>query len=229
MDDVVAYQGLIEGYKSGLDVYSLVKIFSLGFIGRLKHRRIVPTRWAITAVDDIVSHHLRKRIIDYKTIDDYRIYFSEYLYNRFTIILMPGVYEAHWFEIWNPRSIWVSKGGSPEILYIKEDWRGVSKPRDGGFSAARLAVLEYMEKNRIQARAVIIREVLPEYIIPVGNWHIRETVRKALLNPYEKTIDIKLLLDKVGKKLVYKEFLNYFKTKVDKWLSQKHIDEYFMG
>jgi len=57
---------------------------------------------------------------------------------------------------------------------------GRATAMDGGFSAARLAVLEHLASIRRRADALIVREILPTYYAPVGNWHIRESVRLAL-------------------------------------------------
>nr|WP_256205084.1 hypothetical protein [Aeropyrum camini] len=51
---------------------------------------------------------------------------------------------------------------------------------DGGFSAAKLPVLEHLYSRGRRADVIIVREVLPQYYAPVGNWHIRETVKHAL-------------------------------------------------
>jgi hypothetical protein len=39
-----------------------------------------------------------------------------------------------------------------------------------------LGVLEYLNKKKIQAGVVILREIRPEYAIPVGVWQVREGV-----------------------------------------------------
>jgi hypothetical protein len=46
------------------DVYSIQKAFSTGLLGEEDNRRIVPTRWSITAVDDQVSKRKRSRVKD---------------------------------------------------------------------------------------------------------------------------------------------------------------------
>ena len=46
--------------------------------------------------------------------------------------------------------------------------------------AAKLGVLEYLEKNQIQSGVIIFREIRPEYSIPVGVWQVREGIRHAM-------------------------------------------------
>ncbi|MFH1544742.1 MAG: hypothetical protein ABIE23_01445 [archaeon] len=50
----------------------------------------------------------------------------------------------------------------------------------GAYYAARLAVAEYLEKERRQATAIVFREIGKDYSIPLGVWVIRENMRNAL-------------------------------------------------
>jgi hypothetical protein len=63
-----------------------------------------------------------------------------------------------------------------------EDARGIDHPPAiaGAYFAAKLGVLEYLNKMKIQAGVVILREIRPEYAIPVGVWQVREGIREAM-------------------------------------------------
>ena len=63
-----------------------------------------------------------------------------------------------------------------------EDARGIDHPPAiaGAYFAAKLGVAEYLSKHKIQAGAVILREIRPEYAIPVGVWQVREGIREAM-------------------------------------------------
>ena len=50
----------------------------------------------------------------------------------------------------------------------------------GAYYAARKAVCEYLFKLRRQARILIFREVSSGYVVPLGVWVIRETVKNAV-------------------------------------------------
>ena len=65
-----------------------------------------------------------------------------------------------------------------------EDARGIDHPPAiaGAYFAAKLAVAEYLFKNQIQAGVMILREIRPEYAIPVGVWQVREGIREAMKN-----------------------------------------------
>ncbi len=182
-EDALAAVLVGELYRSGLDVYSIQRAFSMGFLGRARQRRLVPTRWSITAVDEILSRHLREAIRDKPSIDLVEVYFAEYLGNRFIIVLMPGEGSIEWIEVWHPNTVWTRGSKKPVIYYLYEDPLGRKTMEDGGYSAAKVSLLEALARRGRKADAVIIREILPSYYAPVGNWHIRETMRKALSSP----------------------------------------------
>ena len=180
-DDARAAEAVWELYRSGVDVYTIQRLLSLGFLGRLRARRIVPTRWAITAVDDMISQRLRSilRGLD-KTVNEYLIYRASYLGNNFTILLMPGEGTVEWIEAWRPRTAWTRTATKTVILRLEEDPLGRRTMDDGGYSAARLPLLDHLARQGRKADAIIFREITPAYYAPVGNWHIRETVARAL-------------------------------------------------
>ncbi|BAA81008.1 conserved hypothetical protein [Aeropyrum pernix K1] len=169
-----------ELFNRGVNVYTIQRALSIGFLGRLRARRLVPTRWAITAVDEMLSRRLRRLLKTAPEIGGVEVYFSEYLHNRFLIILKPGPGWMEWIEIWHPHTVWTPGAGGPVASVVREDPLGRKNMEDGGFSAAKLPVLEHLYSRGRRADVIIVREVLPQYYAPVGNWHIRETVKHAL-------------------------------------------------
>jgi len=182
-DDLKASHAVVEAYHRGLDEYLITRAFSLGFLGRSRSRKLVPTRWAITAVDDAIARSLLRKINFFKTLGQVEVYEAEYLYNRFLIILLPGGYRGLWVEVWHPKGVWTPEAREPLVFHARENPFGEINPPDGGYSAARLPVVEALFRRRRRAQVVILREIMPEYIVPLGNWHIRETVRNALARP----------------------------------------------
>ncbi|MEB3773803.1 MAG: Nre family DNA repair protein [Desulfurococcales archaeon] len=179
-DDDLAANMIVSLYESGLDVYTIQKALSLGMLGMQRRRRIVPTRWAITAVDDTVSRHLRKVLRGMEEVGSVEVYRGEYIGNRFLIIVKPGPGSIEWIEAWHPSGLWTKSTGKVTYWRLIEDPLGRASASDGGFSAARLPVLEHLRRRGARGDVVIIREILPTYYAPVGNWHIRETVARAL-------------------------------------------------
>ncbi len=178
-DDALAEEAVWEAYRSGVDYYALIRAFSAGLLGRLRNRRLVPTRWAITAVDSIISRRLRSLLTGLREIDSVEVYKAYYLGNRFVVVLYPGPPRVDMVEVWHPSTPWV-RGSKPVATLVYEKPSGEPSEMDGGYMAARVAVLEALAARRRSASALVIREILPEYYAPVGNWHIRETLRQGL-------------------------------------------------
>lgn len=165
------------------------RILSAGLLGEGKNRKLVPTRWTITAVDDIISKRLIKEIKKFPEINNYRLFEATYLDNHFKILLFPGKFAYEMNEVWAPNSLWnASINGQnqvlkPQIMTDYELYRGrksYASNITGAYYAARKAVCEFLFKIRRQARILIFREVSAGYTVPLGVWVIRETVRNAM-------------------------------------------------
>jgi len=180
--DLKASDAVIELYTDGTLVSRLQKALSVGAFGVEDRRRLVPTRWSITAVDSILSLELINKVKDFPLINEYRIYESNYLDNRFLIIMIPEAWKYEAIEAWYPGTIW---NPDDKNIYLIGDWESyhgrTTYARMGGcYYAARLAVCEKLNEIRRQASAIVLREAHPGYIMPVGVWQVRENVRNAL-------------------------------------------------
>ena len=51
--------------------------------------------------------------------------------------------------------------------------------------SARLAVTEYLDTIRRQAGAIMLREINPGYIMPVGVWNVRQSLRALIKRKFE--------------------------------------------
>jgi len=81
--DLKASVGLNTLYKKGFDEHYLTKILSVGTLGIEEKRKLVPTRWAITAVDDTLGKEMISELKDFNVINTYQAYFGGYLGNYF--------------------------------------------------------------------------------------------------------------------------------------------------
>jgi len=180
--DLKASEAVVALYENGVDVTRVQRPFSLGMFGLKPQRRLVPTRWSITAVDSILSLHLIDEIKQYETIDEYRVYTYTHLDNRFVALLLPHLWRFEWIEAWFPGTTWNTNGASPAIMGDWEDYDGRKTYASVGgcYYSARLATAEKLSRERRQAAALILREIHPGYILPVGVWNVRESVRRAL-------------------------------------------------
>lgn len=172
-----------ELYSNGFSVNYIHRLLSSGLLGDLKSRKLVPTRWSITATDDISSKVLVEEIKDYPELGEYLVFKESYLDNHFLILMTPRVWSFEQLEAWYPGNAWLAKGYEPVIVQDHEFYTGrksYASRVTGAYYAARLAVAEYLSRIRRQAATVVFREVHPGYIVPLGVWVIRETVRSAM-------------------------------------------------
>ena len=186
--DLKAKDAIMGLFEEGAMVSKIQRAFSVGAFGLKKNRKFVPTRWSITAVDDTISKELVKGVKDFPLINEYRVYESWELDNRFIILMMPLEWSYESIEAWYPKTVWNPKGKKTMIYSDAEGYNGRSTYAliGGCYYAARLAVTEYLLKERRQARVVILREIHSGYIMPVGVWNVRENVRNALRNEFMK-------------------------------------------
>jgi hypothetical protein len=181
-DDWNAEGAMTYLYRRGLDVYDIDDALSAGALGQADNRRLVPTRWSITAVDDTVSRYLRGRIKNARELDRTEVWYNEYLGNRFWVILATGQWEFELVEMKAPGSIWNPGSDDYWVATDHEGFGGRTGYVDetaGAYYAARLGVLEHLERRERQATALVLREVTDEYWAPSGVWVVRETVRNA--------------------------------------------------
>ncbi len=223
-DDVKATEGVVSLYESGQDIYRIIDALSLGLLGTRKGRKLVPTRWAITAVDSIVGKELHDRVVSLPAINEVLVFYQGYLGNHFHVILYPSSYSTSWVEIWHQMALWSSE---LVITDLQEDYWGNYDTLDGGYMAARTSVLEYLNSISRSAGVIIIREITKDYFAPLGNWHIRETVKRAFQNRIAKTSSLGEALDLVQSRLKEKRVnLREIRT-IRSILSQRKIDEFF--
>lgn len=197
-DDLKASEAVISLYNSGFDEYYIIKLLSAGLLGL--NKKLVPTRWSITAIQDMLGKNLKKEVLGRPYINNYELYFYEFLGNRYTVLLMPDQYSFELLEVWLNGSLFGSK--NPRVLGDFEDIKGIkdyAKETTGAFYASRLSVLEYLRKRKRQSKVLIFREVTPKYYAPVGVWQIRTGVKKALENPIGKFDNLNDALNNVKK------------------------------
>jgi hypothetical protein len=219
--DLKAEDAILKLYHSGIDISQIQKCFSIGMFG--KKRKLIPTRWSITATDDIISKSLISEILDYQLIDCCKVFSFNHLGNMFSIILFPH----RWlFEM---EEAWYDEQGQIGFGTDFEDSRGIDHYPTiaGAYFAAKLGVAEYLSKNKIQAAVLVLREIRPDYAIPVGVWQVREGIRYAMKQkPFiVSNLDEGITLACKSMSISKLEWLT--KGKLFKKLKQKSITEFF--
>ena len=219
--DILAQNAVLELYNRGIEVSKIQKCFSIGMFG--KNRKLVPTRWSITATDDIISKSMVEQITSFSEIDSCRLFTYEHLGNSYAVIMFP----SRW--VFEMQEAWHDQGGNIGFGSDFEDVKGLSHypATAGAHFASRLAVAEYLLATSVQAGVMVLREIRPEYAVPVGVWQVREGVRMALKQKpiiaynFEQGLDLACQGMSVDKK----EWLA--RSKLHKARNQKSIKDYF--
>jgi hypothetical protein len=84
----------------------------------------------------------------------------------------------------------------------------------GCYYAARLATSEELLRRRRQAGVLVLREVHPGEILPLGVWNVREHVRAAMHRPPEVVEGIPAFLDRIR---------STFDIPLERWLNQSAV------
>ena len=175
--DLLASDAVVELYDNNVDITRIARVLSIGMLGRKKNRKLVPTKWSITAADDIVSMNLLKKIKDNSVLDCYLVFDFNHLGNYYSIIFIPD-------DVWNFEMIesWIDTNGRVHIGSDYESGKNIDHYPSiaGAYFAARLAATEYLFKKRKKSSVLILREIHPEYFMSLGVWQIREAIRESL-------------------------------------------------
>lgn len=204
--DLKANSALIYLYEKGFDENFLAKLLSVGTLGLKNNRKLVPTRWSITASDDILAKHLLQKVKDYPE-SNYLAHFGSYLGNYYLILTFPEIWQYELFETYMPRAEWNQTNG---IQYMTdyEPYEGRKTYAEncaGGYYSVRLAILEHLSKIKRQASVLALRFITGEYAVPLGVWVTREAVRKALSDKPIEFSSKELMLN-YAKAIVRKKF-----------------------
>ncbi len=181
--DLKAAEAVDYLYKKQLEDQKLSQLLSLGIMGLGKNRRLVPTRWSITTVDDIVGKNLIKEIKNYSVVNDYSMYFGNFLGNYYLVFLFPDVFSYELFEMYLPGSSWNPNLSEITVATDYEDYNGRKNYASncvGGYYAARLPLLEMLRNQKRQASAFVLRFETPDYWAGLGVWVVREAMKKTM-------------------------------------------------
>lgn len=179
--DLKAGEAINYLYKNEFDESFLQQLLSIGILGLKKNRRLVPTRWSITSVHDIIGKEIIKEIKNYSPINECRLFFDNYLGNYYFILLLPEVFGYELFEYG------IRHGKIEDEMTDFEDYFGrktYASNSVGGYYAVRLSVLEYLKKIKRQASIFVIRYETEEYWANLGVWVCKTASKKAVNNKY---------------------------------------------
>ncbi|HME18110.1 MAG TPA: hypothetical protein VKF15_00040, partial [Nitrososphaerales archaeon] len=91
-------------------------------------------------------------------------------------------------EAWFPDTTWNQYTNEPYMIgdYEEHFGRKTYAKVGGCYYSTRLAVAEALDREGRQAAAVVLRETYPGYIMPLGVWNVRESIRAMMKQPYER-------------------------------------------
>ncbi len=182
--DLKATQAVRELYSHGVMVSKIQKAFSVGAFGVEKKRRLVPTRWSITAVDDIISRGLVEQVKTFPEINEYRVYESVYLDNVFEIVMIPAQWSYESMEAWYPGTTW-NPNGTQVIIYSdpKVTIDAAPTPKSAAATTAPLSRLRTTPQRTPPSHRHRAPRSPPGYIMPIGVWQVEKTSATPCAKP----------------------------------------------
>ncbi len=223
--EVKSVHAINELHKSNISTSTIIKILSAGLLGLKKNRKLVPTRWSITAVDDTISKTKLEKIRLFPEISEFHVFHADYVGNYYNFLLLPDKYSFEVLEISikNPYSAGVWQ--DYESFFPRKKY---ADSVTGAYYANRLALTEYLEKIKRQASCLVIREIRPEYYASCGVGILREISREAFSKSPEKFSTLNEALNNIQSRL--KQPITNYTNK--SWLlknfgRQKKLNEFF--
>lgn len=172
-----AAEAVISLYEGGAQFSQIQKALSVGAMGIGKKRKLVPTRWAITACDSILADHYLEKTKEYPVIDNYEVLEFSSLNNYYAILLLPTPWQYEWMEAF------LRVLGNEEVVFSDYETNRGKKGYSsvgGCYYSCKLAIAEGLARLKRQAGAIVFREAYRGYV-PLGVFNVRENVRKAMV------------------------------------------------
>jgi hypothetical protein len=188
--DLKAREAVLDLHRRDVPFSSIQKAFSVGTMGTGKGRRLVPTRWSITACDTTIANCLLSEVKTNPVIDTYQVREFSSLNNRYAVILLPTPWQYEWTEAF------LHILGNEEMVFSDhEGMRGKTEYSSVGgcYYSCKMAVLEALQRERKQAGVIVLREASQGYV-PLGVFNVRENVRSAMLQPPREYEDLRTAL-----------------------------------
>ena len=117
--------------------------------------------------------------------------------------MIPEKWSYESIEAWYPKTLWNQSEFEIAIGGDHEDYDGRSNYASigGCYYAVRLSVTEHLEKIKRQASVLVLREIHPGYIMPVGVWQTREATRNILKQKALKMKSLNEVIEFVKEKM----------------------------
>ena len=195
--DWKASEAVLNLHNKDVPFTAMQKAFSVGAIGTKNKRKLVPTRWSITACDSTLADLFLKEVRKFERLDTYRVYEFGALNNYYIIILTPTEWQYEWYEAF------IKLMKNEELIFSDYETNGGKKEYSivgGCYYTAKMAVLDYLMKIKKQTGLLILREAYDGYV-PLGVFNVRENIKEAMLRPYLEFETLEKCLEYAGTKL----------------------------
>lgn len=202
--DNKAASSIKELYKSSIQVSNIIKILSAGMLGLKTQRKLVPTRWSTTCVDDTLSKFLLEKIRFYQEISEILLFYGDYVGNHYEFLLLPDKFSFEVIEAKMSGSVWNPFSQSTVFMQDYENFLGRKNYAEnvtGAYYSNRLALVEYLERIKKQASCLVLRECRPDYYAPLGVGILREASRAAFQKKPEKFCSVEEALQASQKRM----------------------------
>ena len=185
---------MVSLFEHGIDENQLSRLLSVGTLGIGRNRKLVPTRWSITAVDDTLGKSVLSRVRDQQVLGEHVVHIGSYLGNIYILLFFPEPFSYELFETYVP----ASQGDKLQCSTDYEPFKGRSSYADetaGGYYTVRLAIAEHLQARKRQGSCLALRFITAEYETPLGVWVTREAARKSLASRPITFTSKELMLD----------------------------------
>ncbi len=223
--ELKAADAIIDLHQHGFSITNIDRLLSAGLLGIKPQRKLVPTKWSITATDSTVSQHLIDELQYYPWIENIELYHGNYLGNHYEIILIPRqwsfeVIEAKYQPNYNHIQFWQDY----ESHYRRKTY---ASSVVGGYYAVRIGIAEQLARRKKQASALALRQV-KDYDVPCGVGILRELTRDIMLNKPEEFRTLAEAFNTAQQRLLIPLSLYAEKSKLLQETSkQKSLQKYF--
>jgi hypothetical protein len=195
--DLTASEAVVALHAEDIPFSAIQKAFSCGTMGVGRRRRLVPTRWSITACDSAIADHLLKGVRKNPLIETCQVHESTTLNNRYAVLLLPTGWQYEWMEAF------LKIMGNEEMIFSDHE-TGAGKTGystvGGCYYSCKMAVLEALAREGRQAGAIVFREAYRGYV-PMGVFNVRENVRNAMRSPPREFEDMKTALAHISSRM----------------------------
>jgi len=195
--DMKAVVGVMDLFNDGIRQEHITRLLSVGTLGQRKRRRLVPTKWSITATDDIIGRRLHREVLKYDWINEFRVSIDHALGNTVALLFLPDAWKFEAMESW-------LGGFNPPIITDHEWSRGrkdYARSVAGAYYATKLPALEYLVEKRRQAGVIVFMEIDPQQWVPLGVWRFREIAKRALVTNIKNFASLEEALSEIGSHL----------------------------